>query len=64
MIEENKSYLEMARTWWSNDRPDVGFLYPEGQSVLGTDFVESTWSYLFQDTKVPPFDLVMSFPHI
>lgn len=61
MIEENKSHPAMARIWWSNNQmPDVVLIYPVGQSVLGTGFVEGTGAICFKDTTVPPFDLVMS----
>lgn len=61
MIAENRSHLAMTRIWWSNNQmPDVVLIYPVGQSVLATGFVEGTGAICFKDTKVPPFDLVMS----
>ena len=44
--------------------PGVVFWYPVCRSVPGIGSVEDTLTVCFKDTKVPPFDLLMSFAHI
>lgn len=40
------------------------FVYPVGESVVGTGIVEGTVAICSKDTRVPPVSLVMSCPHI